>query len=514
VSQHPNQLVIEGCAIATMDDAGTEYRDGYIVVTDGRITAVGEGRSSAVDGRAVDGSPIDGRAIDGRGCLATPGLINTHHHLYQWLTQGMAQNAVLFDWLTELYPIWARVEPDQVHAAAAAGLAHLALAGCTTSTDHHYIFPPESGGRLRAGSGGRLPPGSGGKLAAGSGADSDALAAEIDAARGIGLRFHPCRGSMDLGHSSGGLPPDNVVEDTDAALAATEDAIARYHDPSPSAMLRIAVAPCSPFSVTARLMRESAELARRTGVRLHTHLAETREEDAYCRQTLGQTPAEYLDDLGWLGPDTWLAHCVHLDEPAIKRLAVTGTGVAHCPSSNARLGAGIAPVRQLLSAAAAAGTAAAVGLGVDGAASSEGTSVAGELRQALLVARIKDGPAALSPRQALWLGTRGGARCLGRENEIGALRPGMLADIALWRLDTLAHDAYVYGAHANGAHANGDSAGDPVAALVFGPPAPLELLLVGGEPVVENGELRTADVTAITRDARAARRRLLGEVAE
>jgi cytosine/adenosine deaminase-related metal-dependent hydrolase len=494
VSQHPNQLVIEGCAIATMDDAGTEYRDGHIVVTDGRITSVGEGRSGALDpratgGPAIDGPAIDGPAIDGRGCLATPGLINTHHHLYQWLTQGMAQSAVLFDWLTELYPIWARVEADQVHAAAAAGLAYLALAGCTTSTDHHYIFPPESGGKFPAG---------------GLAADSDALAAEIDAAHGIGLRFHPCRGSMDLGRSAGGLPPDNVVEDTDTALAATEDAIVRYHDPSPGAMVRIAVAPCSPFSVTSRLMRESAELARRTGVRLHTHLAETREEDAYCRQTLGQTPAEYLDDLGWLGPDTWLAHCVHLDEPAIKRLAVTGTGVAHCPSSNARLGAGIAPVSQLLSYAAAAGTGAAVGLGVDGAASSEGTSVAGELRQALLVARLKDGPAALSPRQALWLGTRGGARCLGRDDEIGSLRPGMLADIALWRLDTLAHDAYAYG----------DVAGDPVAALVFGPPAPLELLLVGGEPVVECGELRTADTAAVTRDIRAARRRLFQEVAE
>ena len=235
----------------------------------------------------------------------------------------------------------------------------------------------------------------------------------------------------------GGLPPDEIVEDTDAALAATAEAVRRFHDPSPGAMVRVAVAPCSPFSVSARLMRETAELARELGVRMHTHLAETREEDAYCRQTLGRTPAEYADDLGWLGEDVWLAHCVHLDEAAVKRLAVTGTSVAHCPSSNARLGAGIAPVRQLLRAGAP------VGLGVDGAASSEGTSVAGELRQALLAARLRDahGPAALTPRQALWLGTRGGARCLGRADEIGALRPGLLADIALWRVDTLAHDA-------------------------------------------------------------------------
>jgi cytosine/adenosine deaminase-related metal-dependent hydrolase len=467
-------LVIEGCAIATMDGAhpgaaGAEYRSGHIVVAeDGRITAVGDGpaavsAASRNDSRRV----VDGSVIDGRGCLATPGLINTHHHLSQWLTQGMAQQATLFDWLTELYPVWARIDAEQVHAAATAGLAWLALSGCSTSTDHHYIFPPAQSGR---------------------GVRPGALEAEIDAAAGVGLRFHPGRGSMDLGRSAGGLPPEEIIEDTDAALAATEDAIRRYHDPSPGSMLRIAVAPCSPFSATPRLMREAAELARRTGTRLHTHLAETREEDAYCRQSLGRTPAEYADDLGWLGPDVWLAHCVHLDEPATKRLAVTGTSVAHCPSSNARLGSGIAPVRQLLRAGVA------VGLGVDGPASSEASTVAGELRQAMLTARLRgeDGPAALSARQALWLGTRGGARCLGREDETGALRPGMLADIALWRLDDLGHDPIE----------------DPVAALVAGPAAPLELLLVGGKPVVKNGELRTADVTAATRNVRLARKRL------
>ena len=468
----PGALVIEGCAIATMDGAhpgatGAEYRGGHIVVADdGRIAAVGDG--PAVVGAA---SRNDGcRVVDGTGCLATPGLINTHHHLYQWLTQGMAQQAPLFDWLTELYPVWARIDAEQVHAAATAGLAWLALSGCSTSTDHHYIFPASHPG---------------------------ALEAEIHAAAGVGLRFHPGRGSMDLGRSAGGLPPDDIVEDIDAALAATEDAIRRFHDPSPGSMLRIAVAPCSPFSATARLMREAAELARRTGVRLHTHLAETREEDAYCRQSLGRTPAEYADDLGWLGPDVWLAHCVHLDEPATKRLAVTGTSVAHCPSSNARLGSGIAPVRQLLRAGAG------VGLGVDGPASSEASTVAGELRQAMLTARLRgdDGPTALSARQALWLGTRGGARCLGREDQIGALRPGMLADIALWRLDTLAYDAAAYGDAASP---------DPVAALMGGP-APLELLLVGGKPVVERGELRTADVTAATLNVRLARKRLFAE---
>jgi cytosine/adenosine deaminase-related metal-dependent hydrolase len=483
-SPAPGPLVIENCAIATMDgarhdDSGTEYRTGHIAVAGGRITAVGEGPASAEAlAGAATGTPAGARRVDGTGCLATPGLVNTHHHLYQWLTQGRAQQSVLFDWLTELYPVWARIDPGQVHAAATAGLAWMALSGCTTSTDHHYIFPPR---------GSRDP----GRRWA------DALEAEVAAAASVGLRFHPCRGSMDLGRSAGGLPPDEIVEDPDTALAAAAEAVHRFHDPSPGAMVRVAVAPCSPFSVSARLMRETAELARGLGIRMHTHLAETREEDDYCRQTTGRTPAEYADELGWLGDDVWLAHCVHLDEAAVNRFAATGTAVAHCPTSNARLGAGIAPVRQLLQAGAP------VGLGVDGAASSEGTSLAGELHQALLVARLRDstGPAALTARQALWVGTRGGARCLGRSDEIGALRPGMLADIALWRVDTLAHDATARGP-------DGAAGGDPVAALVLGPPAPLELLLVGGATVVEHGELRTADVAAAVRDVRAARRQL------
>jgi cytosine/adenosine deaminase-related metal-dependent hydrolase len=293
-------IVIENCAIATMDgrrhdDSGAEHRSGHIVVSGGRIAAVGEGPPP---GSARGGA----RRVDGTGCLATPGLVNTHHHLYQWLTQGRAQQSALFDWLTELYPVWARIDPAQVHAAATAGLGWLALSGCTTSTDHHYIFPPGERGVLEA---------------------------EIAAAAAVGLRFHPCRGSMDLGRSAGGLPPDEIVEDPDRALAATAEAVRRFHDPSPGAMVRVAVAPCSPFSVSSRLMREMAELARDLGVRMHTHLAETREEDAYCRQTLGRTPAEYADELGWLGEDVWLAHGVHLDEPAVKRFAVTGTSVAH-----------------------------------------------------------------------------------------------------------------------------------------------------------------------------------------
>jgi cytosine/adenosine deaminase-related metal-dependent hydrolase len=292
---------------------------------------------------------------------------------------------------------------------------------------------------------------------------------------------------MDLGESVGGLPPDSIVEETDAALAATEAAIDAYHDPSPGSMLRVAVAPCSPFSVTQKLMREAAELARRRGVRLHTHLAETVEEESYCASTHGCTPVEYADSLGWLGGDVWLAHCVHVSAGAVRRLADTGTGVAHCPSSNARLGAGTAPVRDLLDAGAP------VGLGADGPASQEAGQLGAEMRQALLAARLRDGPAALTAREALALATTGGARCLGRSAEIGSLERGKLADLVLWRLDGLGHVGI----------------DDPVAALVFGPPAPVELLLVNGETVVQRGELRTGDADRLARGVRRAHRRLL-----
>ncbi|MFY1699950.1 MULTISPECIES: 8-oxoguanine deaminase [unclassified Solwaraspora] len=448
-------LAITGAAIATVDAAGTEHRTGHLVVgDDGRIAAVGPGDlPDDLLARLTGGDPGRVRRIDGTGCLATPGLVNTHHHLYQWATRGLAQSDDLFGWLTTLYPIWSRIDTDTVHDAAAANLGWLALSGCTTSTDHHYVFPRDGG---------------------------DLFAAEIAAAARIGLRFHPCRGSMDLGRSAGGLPPDSVVEDTDAALAATEAAIDRWHDPSPESMLRVAVAPCSPFSVTPRLMRESAELARRRGVRLHTHLAETVEEEQYCQATHGCTPVQYADDLGWLGDDVWLAHGVHLDDAAVARLGATGTGVAHCPSSNARLGAGTARVTDLLAAGVP------VGLGVDGAASQEAGHLGEELRQALYAARLRGGPAAMTARDALALGTIGGARCLGRDADIGSLQVGKLADVALWRLDGLGHAGI----------------DDPVAALVLGPPAPVQLLLVGGRPVVEGAELRTADTADLA--ARAA----------
>ncbi|WP_306214892.1 8-oxoguanine deaminase [Actinoplanes sp. RD1] len=446
-------IVIENVAVATVDAAGTEHTDGHVVVgDDGRIVAVGPGPAGPHDGSA--------RRVDGTGCLVTPGLINTHHHLYQWATRGLAQDETLFGWLTTLYPIWGRIDADTVGAAAAAGLGWLALSGCTTSMDHHYVFPRDGG---------------------------DVFAAEIEAAREIGLRFHPTRGSMDLGQSQGGLPPDHVVEKTDAALAATASAIDRWNDPSPESMLRVGVSPCSPFSVTSTLMTEAAALARDKGVRLHTHLAETDDEEDFCRERFGCTPVEYAERLGWLGTDVWLAHGVHLDDAAVARLGATGTGVAHCPSSNARLGAGMARVRELLDARVP------VGLGVDGSASQEAAHLGEELRQALYTARSRGGPAAMTARESLRLGTMGGARCLGRQDDIGSIEVGKLADLVLWRLDGLGHAGIE----------------DKVAALVLGPAAPVELALVGGRPVVERGELVHADAAALARRARHAHRKLM-----
>ncbi|MET0422724.1 MAG: 8-oxoguanine deaminase [Actinoplanes sp.] len=446
-------ILIENVAVATVDATDTYYADGHVVIgDDGRIVAVGPGHAGRYH-RSV-------RRIDGTGCLVTPGLVNTHHHLYQWATRGLALDDTLFGWLTTLYPIWSRLDAEIVGAAAGAGLGWLALSGCTTSMDHHYVFPRDGG---------------------------DVLAAEIEAARQIGVRFHPTRGSMDLSRKDGGLPPDNVVEDTDEALAATEAAIDRWHDPSPDAMLQIAVAPCSPFSVTSKLMSEAAELARRKGVRLHTHLAETDDEETFCQERFGCTPVEYAERLGWLGDDVWLAHGVHLDDSAISKLGATGTGVAHCPSSNARLGAGAARVRELLDHAVP------VGLGVDGAASQEASHLGGELRQALYTARTRGGPASLTAREALRLGTLGGARCLGRQDDIGSIEVGKLGDLVLWRLDGLGHDGI----------------DDKVAALVFGSAAPVELALVGGRPIVERGELVHADAETLARQARRAHRRIL-----
>ncbi|GAB3697832.1 8-oxoguanine deaminase [Nocardiopsis oceani] len=445
-------VVIEGAHVVTVD--GPEYADGHVVVRDGRITAVGSGPAPSVEG------PVE--RVDGRGCVATPGLVNSHNHLYQWATQGLFADGTLFEWLVGSYEIWHRLDAGVVSGTTSAGMAHLALAGCTTASDHHYIYPSGRG---------------------------DIAAAEVEAAREVGIRLDLARGSMDRGHSQGGLPPDSVVETLEGALAATGAAVDAHHDSSFDSMTRIAVAPCSPFSVSRELMVQGAELAREKGVRLHTHLAETVEEEQQCLDEFGCTPVEYAEKLGWLGEDVWFAHAVHLSDTAISRIAATGTGIAHCPTSNARLGAGICRVTELLDAGAR------VGLGVDGPASSELSTMAGEMHQALLMARARKGPQALSARQSLELATLGGARVLGRDAELGSLSVGKVGDVALWRVDGFGYDVIA----------------DPVVALTFGPTPPLERLLVGGDTVVDRGELRTLSAETAAARGRAAHRILMQE---
>jgi cytosine/adenosine deaminase-related metal-dependent hydrolase len=447
------RIVIDGAHVATMDASGAEFGPGHVVVEDHRIAAVGPGPAPAY----ADGVPTE--QVRAAGHLLTPGLVNTHHHFYQWLTRGLAQQSDLFGWLKTLYPVWARIDEPMVYAAARASIAALLTSGCTTAADHHYMFPAGAG---------------------------DLIGAEVRAARELGIRFQPARGSMDLGTSRGGLPPDFAVEDTDTALAETERAIDAYHDPAPDSMIRVSVAPCSPFTVTEELLRGAADLARRRGVRLHTHGSETVEEAEFCAEQFGCTPTEFLDRHGWTGGDVWLAHCVHLDGSAIRRIGETGTGVAHCPSSNARLGSGIAPVPELIAAGAP------VGLGVDGTASNEAGQLGPEVRAAVLFARARRGADALTARQALFAGTMGGARCLGRAAEIGSIEPGKLADLALWRIDDAGHSTIA----------------DPVAALALGSLPPLTLLLAGGQPVVTEGRLARGDEETIAKEAAAESRRL------
>jgi len=422
--------VLANAHVVTMDDAGTELAGGWIRIEDGFVAEIGSGQPP-------------GPGDDLAGAVITPALINTHHHLFQTLTRARAQEADLFTWLKELYPVWARLDAEAEYAAARTGLAELALSGCGTVFDHHYVFPRGEDGLIEA---------------------------EVEAARELGVRIVASRGSMDLGESGGGLPPDGLVEELDEVLADTER-LAALHETGPGARVQLAVAPCSPFSVTGRLMTESAELARRLELPLHTHLAETAEEEAYCQELYGCRPVEYLERLGWLAGDVWCAHCVHLDDGDVGKLAATGTGAAHCPTSNLRLGAGVAPVRPLLDAGGR------VGLGVDGSASNERGDLLFEVKQSLLVARGRDGPAAMTARQALWLATRGGAALLGR-GDLGAIEPGRCADLAVWRTDVLELAG----------------ASDPVAGLVLSAPHRVDRLLVGGDDVVRNGRLvRTSE---------------------
>jgi len=452
-------LIKNAQVVATMDDAQKEWADASIFIRDNLIESVGP----------ADAMPNSAdRVIDARGHVVTPGLINTHHHMVQSLTKAVpvSQNAELFAWLKGLYPIWAGLTPDMVRVSTQVAMAELLLSGCTTSSDHLYIYP--NGVRLD---------------------DS------IDGARAIGMRFVATRGSMSVGESKGGLPPDRVVEDEDAILTETRRLIEGHHDASFGSMLNVAVAPCSPFSVSRDLMRVSAELARSYGVRLHTHLAENDHDLAYSQATFNCTPTQYAEDLGWVGEDVWHAHCVKLDDAGISLFAATRTGVAHCPCSNMRLASGVAPIRKMLDAGVP------VGLGVDGSASNDAAHILNEARQAMLLARVGRamqppevrngqtffgcdlGPSEMTPRDALRLATRGSAQVLGRARDIGQITPGYCADLALFKLDSLGFA--------------GGAVHDPVGALMLCASAQANHVVVNGRVVVSSGELTTVDLPVL-----------------
>ena len=433
--------------ILTMDDARRELARADVLIRDGVIVDLGSGLSTT------------GAVVEARGCVVTPGLVNTHHHLFQTLTRAVpgGQDALLFDWLQTLYPIWARFGPEEMRVSALTGLAELALSGCSLTSDHLYVFP--NGARLE---------------------DTIAAAAEI------GLRFHPTRGSMSIGESQGGLPPDALTEAEGAILEDCIRVIDAFHDPSEGSMCRVGLAPCSPFSVSRELMRDTALLARDKGVMLHTHLAENDEDIAYSQAQFGCRPGQYAEDLGWTGGDVWHAHCVKLDAAEIGLFARSGTGVAHCPCSNCRLGSGIAPVRAMRDAGVR------VGLGVDGSASNDAGNLAAEARQALLLQRVARGADAMSAREALEIATRGGADVLGRP-DCGRLMPGARADIAIWDVSGI------------------ESAGswDPAALLLAGPMRVRDLF-VEGRQVVAGGQIATLDLPRVIARQTALARALAG----
>ena len=454
-------LIHHAECIATFDDAHTELRHASLFIRDRRIAYIGPADQLPPEALQAD------ETIDARGCLVLPGLINTHHHMFQSLTRAIpaVQNAELFSWLRGLYPLWAGLTPEMIHVSTQVAMAELLLSGCTTSSDHLYLYP--NGVRL-----------------------DDCIAAATD----IGMRFVATRGSMSVGHSRGGLPPDALVESEDAILRDTQRLIERYHDARFGAMTQIAVAPCSPFSVSRDLMRSSAELARSLGVRLHTHLAENDHELAYTQARFQCTPTQYVEELGWVGHDVWHAHCVKLDDAGLALFARTGTGVAHCPCSNMRLASGMAPVQRMRDAGIA------VGLGVDGSASNDAAHLVNEARQALLLARVSAslqppvqrdgrtffgcdlGPAAMTARDALELATRGGARVLGR-TDIGQLALGLCADLAIYDLGSLSFA--------------GAAVHDPVGALLLCSSAPARHTVVHGRVVVRDGQLTTIDLAPL-----------------
>lgn len=440
-------LIKNATTVVTMDATLTELAQADIRVEHGVITDIGTGLDSSDE------------TIDASGCVITPGLVNTHHHLYQTLTRAVpgGQDALLFGWLQTLYPIWSRFGPDEMFTSAQIGLAELALSGCTLTSDHLYLYP--NGARL-----------------------DDTIAA----AQEIGMRFHPTRGAMSIGESDGGLPPDSLVEDEAAILEDCIRVIDTHHDPREGAMVRVGVAPCSPFSVSRELMRDAALLARDKGVMLHTHLAENDEDIAYSLEKFGCRPGQYAEDLGWTGPDVWHAHCVKLDGQEIDLFAKSRTGVAHCPCSNCRLGSGIAPVRAMRDAGVP------VGLGVDGSASNDAGNLVAEARQAMLLQRVANGANAMSAREALFIATRGGAEVLGR-TDCGQIAIGKRADIAIWDVTGV------------------DSAGswDPAALLLAGP-TQVKHLLIEGRQIVRDGRVTSIDLPRMVERQNALARGLMG----
>lgn len=455
----PTLLLNHIQAIATMDDQRREIADGAILIQDNVIIAVD---TAATVGQYIDqqGIAID-ETIDLQQHVVMPGLVNTHHHMFQSLTRAIpaAQNCELFDWLETLYPIWSHLTAQMIYDSTRTAMAELLLSGCTTSSDHLYLFPNDC-----------------------------QLDDSLRAAAEMGMRFHACRGSMSVGRSAGGLPPDDLVEREDDILADCVRLIETWHDPERFAMIRIALAPCSPFSVSPELMRKTAELARQSGVRLHTHLAENDKDVSYSRQQFGLTPAEYAESLGWVGPDVWHAHCVKLDDAGIALFARTQTGVAHCPCSNMRLASGITPVAVMMAAHVP------VGLGVDGSASNDGAHLLGEARQAMLLARVNAAPDTLTAREALFLATRGGASVLGRD-DIGALAVGMAADIIAFRTDILSMA--------------GGALHDPIAATLFCTPQTVDLSIINGKIVVQDGQLMTQDLGDILQQHQRSAQQLL-----
>lgn len=432
-------LIKNARVVVTMDEQRREIDNGAIFVRGNVIEQVGP--TSELPQAADD-------VIDAAGHVVIPGLVNTHHHMYQSLTRVIpaAQNGELFNWLQNLYPIWANLNSEMVHVSTLTAMSELILSGCTTSSDHLYIYPNDC-----------------------------KLDDSIEAASKIGMRFHAARGAMSVGQSKGGLPPDRVVEDEKAILKDTQRLIETYHDSERHAMQRIVVAPCSPFSVSQDLMKEAAVLARSYGVSMHTHLAENVNDIAYSREKFNMTPAEYAEDCGWVGHDVWHAHCVQLDDDGVYMFAKTGTGVAHCPCSNMRLASGIAPIRKMVDAGVP------VGLGVDGCASNDGAHMLGEARQAMLLQRVGFGPDAMTARQALELATLGGAKVLNRD-DIGALKPGMSADIVMFKLDQIGFAGALH---------------DPVAALVFCTPSNVNYSVINGKVVVKDGLLQTIDLPLV-----------------